>query len=163
MMNNPKSVVDDINKLGKIKYKSFNYHLIPKFYWIYLDIATILWLFYSNQIDQSYYSKIYLHVRDLIASLVDTCDLTTLSQCVSSYKINNKNDVVQNVLKNYPQYHYEQRVFIFVMKSNNKCKVSDRVKPLEYFNDHQDDLKNIDVDHLMKSFRAEFQRVTGTE
>ena len=81
---------------------------------------------------------------------------------MNSYKINNKQDIVNNVLNNFPQYHYEQKIYIFVMKTNSKCKIGDLGRPLEYFNDNQSDLKNINIDHLMKSFRSEFQRVTGT-
>ena len=66
MLNNPFDFIEEINKIGVLKYKSFNYHLIPKFYRIYLDIATILRLLYSKNIDESYYYWIYSFVRDQI-------------------------------------------------------------------------------------------------
>lgn len=79
MLNNPIEFVNQINKMGKLKYKSFNYHLIPKYYWPYLDIVTMLWLFYSSIVNETHYIKIFNHIRDQIQTFVDNCDLNMLS------------------------------------------------------------------------------------
>lgn len=65
------------------------------------------------------------------------------------------------VLTKYPQYQYGHKINIFVVKSNVKSKVSDNVRPLEYYNEHNDELWFIDITHLMSWFKNEFVWITG--
>lgn len=119
-------------------------------------------LFYSN-LETTYLYQCCNYLFEHIYQSSQNLDLDTILKCVNYLKTTSKTSVMTSLRNWYPEIVYQDKIKVLELNGLKGSKVSSNSFPQSHFQNNINDLKNLNINKILKPFQSKVNDIFGIE